>query len=164
MSTEARIAPGCRVTLHFSLRLAGGDLIDGTRERAPGTFVVGDGTLLPGFEAALLGLRAGDRRSVLVTADEGFGPWREENLQDFRGSDFPPETRLEPGLVVSFADRKGELPGVVKQVDGDRVRVDFNHPLAGRDLDFDVEILAVELPAAEQPVQLRDATPRGGAA
>lgn len=157
---ETRIAHGCRVTLHFNLRLAGGALIDGTRDRAPGTFVVGDGTLLPGFEAALLGLRAGDRRSVLVTAEEGFGPWREENLQAFRQTDFPPGTALEPGLVVSFADRKGELPGVVKEVADERVLVDFNHPLAGRDLDFDVEIVAVELPAPEQPVQLRDATPR----
>lgn len=150
-----RIGPDRRVTLHFTLRLAGGEVVDSTRGRAPATFVVGDGSLLPGFEKALAGLKAGDKRSVLVTAAEGFGEHRAENIQRIDRARFPPGEALAPGLVLSFADKSGELPGVVTGVGADAVTVDFNHPLAGRDLTFEVEILAVERWAPAQAVELR---------
>jgi len=152
--------PGTRVTLHFTLRLAGGDIVDSTVGRAPATFTWGDQSLLPGFEQALLGLKAGDRRSMLMDAKSGFGERNEENVQRMDRSLFSPTLALEPGLMISFADRKGELPGVVLAFDDDKVTVDFNHPLAGRDLTFEVEILAVERDAPAVAVALRDATPR----
>lgn len=134
-----------RVTLHFSLALADGTLIDSNFERQPASFTMGDGSLLPGFERCLIGLRTDDQRRFTVEPDQGFGVRRAENILSVRRSDFAPDMTLSPGLVVSFADPSGgELPGVVGTYDEHRVEVDFNHPLAGKTLYFDVQIIAVE--------------------
>lgn len=148
-----RIGPGKKVSLHFSLALANGEVVDNTRTRElPAEFTVGDGSLLPGFEKALFGLKAGDRRSVFIDASRGFGDWNPDNQQTFTKVQFS-GMDLQPGLVVSFADRSGELPGVVKEVGEETVVVDFNHPLAGRDLVFEVDIIRV-MDADAAPVTL----------
>jgi len=138
------IGPHTRVTLHFSLLLDSGDEIDSTRRARPATFIVGDGSLLPGFEQALFGLTAGDDEQLHIPAAQAFGDIRDENLRFMPMSQFGADVVPEPGLVVSFAGPGGELPGVVRSVQGDLVVVDFNHPLAGKALIFDVSILKVE--------------------
>jgi len=150
-----QIGAGKRITLHFSVYLAEGNvLLDSTRERPePVSFVMGDGSLIPGFEKAITGLKAGDRRSMVITAAKAFGDWNADNLQTFSRNYFT-DMALEPGLVVSFADKsKSELPGVVKELKGDEVVIDFNHPLAGRDLVFEVDIIRV-VDADASPVSL----------
>ncbi len=138
------VGPETRVTLHFSILLETGEEIDSTRRSRPATFDVGDGSLLPGFERALFGLSAGADEQLRVPASDGFGEVREENLRFMPLGQFSSDVAPEPGLVVSFAGPGGELPGVVRSVEGDLVVVDFNHPLAGKDLIFDVSILKVE--------------------
>lgn len=138
-----QIGPGKKVTLHFSVALADGQVVDSTRERpAPAEFTVGDGSLLPGFEKAIFGLRAGDRRSVFIDAKRGFGEWNADNIQTFTRVQFS-HMALEPGMVISFTDKSGDLPGVVKELGDETVTVDFNHPLAGRELVFEVDIIRV---------------------
>lgn len=155
MTDEQRIGPGKRVTLHFSVLLLDGTVMDSTRERAPATFSVGDGNLLPGFEQSLFGLKAGDKRSILLEAANAFGPYNPDNIQVMRRGLFSRDMTLEPGVVVSFADKsKAELPGVITEVDDDQVTVDFNHPLAGKDLTFQVEIINV-VDAGSQTVRLQ---------
>ena len=150
-----RIGPGTAITLHFSVCLADGQLVDTTRERPqPPSFTFGDGSLIPGFEKALLGLKAGDRRSIVIPVKDGFGDWQQGNVQVFPRHQFT-DTDLAVGLVVSFADKsKAELPGVVREIRGDEVVVDFNHPLAGRDLLFEVDIISVR-DANAQPFTIR---------
>ncbi|ASK35077.1 FKBP-type peptidyl-prolyl cis-trans isomerase [Alloalcanivorax mobilis] len=144
-----------RVTLHFAVRLMDGTELDSTFKGDPAAFTWGDESLLPGFERAILGLRAGDKRSVFIDAQSGFGEYNEQNLQHFQRSTFATQDALEPGMVMNFADAAGaELPGVVASLDDDWVTVDFNHPLAGRDLTFEVEIIKVEHDAPEQAVRL----------
>jgi FKBP-type peptidyl-prolyl cis-trans isomerase SlpA len=154
-SSLQRIGPGKTVTLHFSVCLADGQLLDTTRERPePATFTVGDGSLTPGFEQAVFGLKAGDRRSIVIPARDGFGDWQAGNVQTFARHLFV-NTHLDVGLVVSFADKsKAELPGVVKALREDEVEVDFNHPLAGRDLLFEVDIISVR-DADAQPFTIK---------
>lgn len=155
MTDEQRIGPGKRVTLHFSVLLLDGTVMDSTRERAPAIFTVGDGNLLPGFEQSLFGLKSGDKRSILLEAANAFGPHNADNIQIMRRGLFNREMALEPGVVVSFADKsKTELPGVIVAVDNDQVTVDFNHPLAGKDLTFQVEIINV-VDAGSQTVRLQ---------
>lgn len=138
------IGPGARVTLKFSLSMATGELIDETGEKAA-TFSVGDGSLLPGFEAAMFGMRAGESGSLVIPAKHAFGEPNDENVHMMKRRDFSQDLDMVEGLVVSFADSEGsELPGVVSRVLGDMVEIDFNHPLAGRELLFAVEILDVE--------------------
>lgn len=157
MSTVHRVGPQMRTTLHFTLRLASGEEVDSTQGKRPATFVFGDGNLLPGFERALLGLKAGDRRAVVIDVKSGFGERNAENVRVMARSQFSTDIPLERGLMVSFADKQGELPGVVTAVGVDEVTVDFNHPLAGRELSFEVEIIAVEPDVTEAVVALRDA-------
>lgn len=166
-----RVGPQMRVTMHFAVRLMDGTELDSTFAKAPATFVWGDESLLPGFEKALNGLKAGDKRSVFIAAEQGFGEYNPDNLQHFRRRDFAADMVLTEGAVVSFKDASGaELPGVIVKnddisdaenpsdnsgEDDDWVRVDFNHPLAGRELTFEVEILEVKLDAPEQPLSIR---------
>ena len=150
-----RVGPDMQVSLHFAVRLMDGTELDSTFGGQPASFVWGDGSLLPGFERAILGLKPGDKRSVFITADKGFGAYNDDNVQHFRRHEFADDMTLEPGTVISFRDASGgELPGVVKSAEEDWVSVDFNHPLAGRDLTFEVEILAVARHVPEQAVTL----------
>ncbi|MBE03233.1 peptidylprolyl isomerase [Marinobacter lutaoensis] len=136
---------GTRVTLHFALRIQGGEVVDSTFDKDAPSLEIGDGNLPENFEAYLMGMKAGDRKTVVVPPEKGFGQHNPSNIQTFKRHDFSADMVLEPGVVVSFADaRQQELPGVVTRVEGDEVDVDFNHPLAGRTLEFEVAILDVE--------------------
>lgn len=146
MKSSVAIGPSTRVTLHFSLLLAGtGEEIDTTRRGRAASFVVGDGTLPEGIERSLFGLTAGADEQINLAPDVAFGQPREENLRLMPRSQFGADMVLEPGVVVAFDGPGGHLPGVVKSLQGDLVVIDFNHPLAGKDLIFDVSIVKVEL-------------------
>ena len=149
--TKQKIQMGSRISLHFALLMPGGEEIDTTRRGKPAELILGDGNLLPGFETALVGLSAGDDAQLIVPAEQAFGERVEANVRLLAKTlfaDFTSEEPLEPGLVVSFQAPDGELPGVVKAVYEDSVQVDFNHPLSGSDITFDVSILSVESPLA----------------
>lgn len=134
-----------RVELNFALKLDDGQVVDSNFDRSPVSFEVGDGKLLPGFESRLYGLSAGDEASFEIPADDAFGPHNEDNIQRFDLDQFANAEELEPGLVLNFTDAaKGEVPGVIQAIDEEKVEVDFNHPLAGRSLIFDVKIHKVE--------------------
>ena len=142
--TDLRIGPDKEVTLHFALKLENGDVVDSTEGKAPATFRVGDGNLLPGFESALFGFKAGDKRTVQVLPEQGFGQPNPQNVQSMPRSQFQ-DMELSEGLLVIFNDAaNAELPGVVKVFDEAQVTIDFNHPLAGKTLNFEVEIIEVK--------------------
>lgn len=142
--TDIRIGPDKEVTLHFALKLDNGDVVDSTFDKKPATFKVGDGNLLPGFEQAIYGLKAGDKRSLSISPEQGFGQGNPQNVQVMPRSQFQ-DMELSEGLLVIFNDAANtELPGVVKAFDEDQVIIDFNHPLAGKALSFDVEIIEVK--------------------
>lgn len=141
--TEMRIGADRQVTLHFALRLENGDVVDSTFEKQPATFKVGDGSLLPGFEQALFGLKGGDRRTLRVEPEQGFGQPNVQNVQVMPRNQFE-GMELSEGLLIIFKDAaNAELPGIVKEFDDNQVTIDFNHPLAGKTLTFDVEIIEV---------------------
>ena len=138
------IGPGTRVTLIFKLALSNGDLIDSTGNESA-TFEVGDGSLLPGFESVMYGMKAGDSAELPIAAEQGFGVPNDENVHMMKRTLFEVSQDLVEGLVVSFADGEGgERPGVVNRLFDDLVEVNFNHPLAGQDLLFSVQIKQVE--------------------
>lgn len=154
--TKQKIQMGSRISLHFALLMPSGEEIDTTRRGKPAELTLGDGNLLPGFETALVGLSAGDDAQLIVPAEQAFGERVEANVRLLAKTlfaDFTSEEPLEPGLVVSFQAPDGELPGVVKAVYEDTVQVDFNHPLSGSDITFDVSILSVESALAEDAAE-----------
>lgn len=142
--TDYRIDEGMEVTLHFTLKLEDGTVVDTTHDKSPATFAVGDGNLPPGFEKPIQGMGAGESGAFEITPEHAFGQHNPQNIQLLKRDDFE-DMEPEEGTVMSFADPAGgELPGVIKRVDEKQVEVDFNHPLAGRTLTFEVEVLDVK--------------------
>jgi FKBP-type peptidyl-prolyl cis-trans isomerase SlpA len=143
--TAVLVSEGTRVTLHFSITLKTGEVIDSTFEEEPATFTVGDGNLLAGFEEVVMGLSAGTKETFTISPEKGFGQHNPSNLQTMKRDQFGDDIVLEKGLVLSFADaQKAELPGVVAEFTDEEVVVDFNHPLAGKDVLFTIDIIKVE--------------------
>ena len=148
------IGAGAKVTLHFLLALAeeGSDgsseqIIDSNFDGAPVSFTVGDGNLLPGFEQVLLGKRAGERAEAVIPAEKAFGPVNPDNQQRFPRYTFPPDLALSENLLVEFADASGyKQAGRIMKIGVHDVEIDFNHPLAGRDIRFIAAIHQVEDP------------------
>jgi FKBP-type peptidyl-prolyl cis-trans isomerase SlpA len=139
------VSEGTRVYLNFSLSLEDGAEVDSNFGSDPVEFVVGDGSLLPGFERLIFGMSAGERQLFSVAPENAFGQPNDNNLQYLPRNQFDDETELEIGLVFSFADASGgELPGLIVSFDESEVTVDFNHPLAGRNILFDVLVHRVE--------------------
>lgn len=142
------IQEGVEVTLHFSLLLPTGEEIDSTRNGQPATFEVGDGNLLPGFEASLIGKTKGFAEQIRLLPEQAFGERNEANIRLLPRQKFAElGDQIEEGLMVSFQSPEGELPGVVVAVYEDTLQVDFNHPLSGREIIFDVVILDVKTKA-----------------
>ena len=143
--TDLKVGHGTHVTLHFALKLADGAVIDSTFDGEPAGFTVGDGNLPEGFEQALFGLQSGHKDTFVIRPEQGFGQVNPGNVQQIPRSQFTADVELVEGLMMSFADaQNAERPGVVKAFDEQVVTVDFNHPLAGRDVLFQVEIIDVK--------------------
>ena len=142
--SEQRIGQNSTVTLHFALKFDSGDVVDSNFDKDPATFTVGDSSLLPGFERKLFGLKTGDKRSFEIQPEEGFGTPNEQNVQVMPRNQFD-SMELDYGVLVIFKDAAGaEMPGVVKEFNNKQVTVDFTHPLAGKVITFDVEIIKVQ--------------------
>lgn len=143
--TELAAGDNMAVSIHFTLRLEDGSEVDTTRGKKPAEFVFGDGNLPPGFEKPIRGMRAGEQRQCEIAPEHAFGPWNPQNVQMIKRADFSSQEELAEGVVMSFADPAGggELPGVIRSMDDQQVEIDFNHPLAGRTLTFEVEVLGV---------------------
>ena len=139
---KLQIETGMSVTLHFSLVLEDGHIIDSNFESEPATFSVGDGNLLPGFESTLMGLVNGDEREFTIPPEQAFGQHNPQNVQAVERGNFDQE-ELELGAMFSFQNGDGELPGVIIDVDDNEVVIDFNHPLAGKNIIFQVKIIDI---------------------
>ena len=143
--SEKMIGEKSQVTMHFALKLEDGEEVDNIFGGDPATFVMGDGNLLAGFEAPLHGLKTGDRKTFTIPPEQSFGNPNPVNIQKLERQHFPENEELSAGLMMTFADAAGnEVPGMVRSFDDDWVTVDFNHPLSGRTLLFEVHILGVE--------------------
>ncbi len=142
---DVPVSEGTRVYLNFSVSLDDGSEVDSNFGGGPVDFAVGDGSLLPGFERRLFGMSAGERQMFTVPPEDAFGQPNDNNIQYLPRDQFDDDVELEIGLVFSFADAGGgELPGMIIAFDEEEVTIDFNHPLAGRTILFDVLVHRVE--------------------
>ena len=120
------IETGTNVTLHFALSLEDGHVVDSNFEGKPATFTVGDG----------------NEREFTITPENAFGQHNPQNVQAVERGNFD-DDELEVGAMYSFQNGDGELPGVIVELDDKEIMVDFNHPLAGVNILFRVNILSV---------------------
>jgi peptidylprolyl isomerase len=140
--TEAR--PGTTVSFHYTGTLADGTTFDSSEGRAPLSFEMGAGQIIPGLEAALAGMSAGQRKTVTVPAAEAYGPRDEGAMQEIPRAAVPDHIPLDPGTQLQMQTPDGRaMPVTVAAVTDETVTLDANHPLAGQDLTFAVEIVAV---------------------
>ena len=139
------IGPHSQVVMHFSISLADGSVADSTAlQGKPAKLVIGDGSLTANFERCLLGLVVGDKSTFELQPEDAFGQPNPDNIYYLDRGKFT-DVAAEVGLIVSFTQPDGaELPGIIREVIGDSVTVDFNHPLAGQVVTFGVEILAID--------------------
>jgi FKBP-type peptidyl-prolyl cis-trans isomerase SlpA len=148
MSTTAVVEPvigfGSTICLHFTVRLQrDARVAETTRGEAPMRLTIGDGTLHPRLEAVLYGMKAGDSRCFELDPDT-YGFRDPGNVYRLPRDQFTGELALQPGSLVAFDLPNGEVvPGLIAEVSASAVTVDFNHPLAGEALEFEVEILEV---------------------
>jgi FKBP-type peptidyl-prolyl cis-trans isomerase SlpA len=146
MPASPLIRPCSWIRLHLSIHLSDGTEALSTFGEDPLELTLGDGTLTAGTEALLLGLGPGAQEEFLANGNALFGDWSEEMLHWLDQGSFPGEVPV-PGSLIAFTTPDGtETAGIVQQWAGDRVQVDFNHPLSGRALRLRIQILAVAEP------------------
>lgn len=132
------------LTLHYALGPEDGDEVLSTFGGSPATLALGHGELAPGLERCLASAEPGRRYVFLLDAEQAFGERREALVQTLPRAAFPSELELVPGAVVEFKDAAGAShAGIVQALEEDNVQVDFNHPLAGRRVRFEVEVLSI---------------------
>ncbi|NTS76704.1 FKBP-type peptidyl-prolyl cis-trans isomerase [Catenovulum sp. SM1970] len=145
MTEQVNIQAQSQVVMHFSILLADGSAAESTKvHNKPAKFTMGDGSLTPSFEKCLIGLKAGDEKSFELQPEDAFGQPNPDNIYHLDRTKFSADTPAEVGAIIAFAGPDGnEIPGIVREVAGQSVTVDFNHPLAGQVVTFAVEIIDV---------------------
>ncbi|QYK08244.1 FKBP-type peptidyl-prolyl cis-trans isomerase [Shewanella mangrovisoli] len=130
---------------HMNIVLEDGSTADSTKASGkPARLNIGDGTLSPAFEAQLASLNEGDKHSFTLEAVDAFGESNPDAIHYMDRTRFPADMELEAGVIVSFAGPGGsEIPGIVREVAGDSITVDLNHPLAGRTVTFELDVVKV---------------------
>ena len=134
------------VLVHFTLKLEDGSTAESTRANGkPALFRLGDSSLSAALEQALLGTKVGEKRNFTLAPEDAFGSISPDLIQYFSRRDFIDAGEPEVGAIMLFSGMGGsEMPGVIREVSGDSITVDFNHPLAGHRVQFDVEVLEID--------------------
>jgi peptidylprolyl isomerase len=136
---------GDTVKVHYTGKLASGKVFDSSIEREPIAFTLGAGQIIPGFEKAVEGLEPGQKTSVTIPAAEAYGPHNPEALVRVERSQLPEGMDPQIGQQLQVQQENGHAMVVrVTEVDDDSITLDANHPLAGEDLSFEIELVAVE--------------------
>ncbi|MDX1512997.1 MAG: FKBP-type peptidyl-prolyl cis-trans isomerase [Gammaproteobacteria bacterium] len=138
------IGAGSKVAIEFTIYLEDGSVFGGNEGGAPLEYEHGDGQLPPGLEAALVGLKADDRKKVELSPEEGYGQVNPEAFSDVAIDRVPADAR-RVGAILVVSDQSGNRRYVrVHEVGAETITIDLNHPLAGKMITFDVRVLTVE--------------------
>ncbi|MBZ4397379.1 peptidylprolyl isomerase [Myxococcus sp. MISCRS1] len=146
-----KIAKDSVVSIDFKLHLGDGKLIDESEPGDPLVYLQGHEEVVPGLEKALEGKAKGDSLSVVIPPEDGYGPHDPEGLEEVPRDEFPEGLELQEGGILTATDPEGdEVDLLVKEIKGDTVVVDYNHPLAGKTLHFQLTVADVRAATAEE--------------
>ena len=135
---------GSSVKIVFTLRLHDGSIVGTSTEKSELAFTIGQHKVLKGLEDGVVGMKVDEVKKILISPKEGYGQYNKELVLRIDREEFPPDVELKPGRTVQYQNRDGERVNVVvNDVDEKTVTVDGNHPLAGLDLIYEVELIAV---------------------
>lgn len=148
------ITDGMVVTFRYTMSLDDGEIVAGAAGPETITYLHGEGALLPGLEDALYGLKAGQRKAITLAPHEAYGELDEDAWELVPLSEFPPDLELEPGMALEIHDDEMDeiYEAYVAQISDEGVLLDFNHPLAGETLHFQIEVLDVR-PATREELE-----------
>ena len=143
MPTSAKL--GDTVAVHYTGKLADGSVFDTSKDRDPLQFVLGQRRVIPGFDKAIAGMSPGEKKTAKIPADDAYGPRRPELIVEFARERIPPDLSPEIGQQLQVQTAAGEaIPAVVIEASDSAVTLDANHPLAGQDLTFEIELVEVD--------------------
>jgi FKBP-type peptidyl-prolyl cis-trans isomerase SlyD len=154
-----KVAAHCVISLDYSLHLGDGKVVDSSKGGEPLVYLHGSGQIIPGLEKALDGLESGESKELTVAPQDGYGERDPENVQQITREQFGDREPKPGDEFVAIDDQHNEIPVRVEKVEGDKVTVDFNHPLAGKTLHFAVTVKDVR---AATPEELSHGHAHGG--
>jgi peptidylprolyl isomerase len=137
----AQAKTGDTVKVHYTGKLDDGTVFDTSSDREPLQFTIGQGQLIPDFEQAVVGMNPGESKTIQIPSENAYGPHRQEMVMEVDRSEFPEnlEPKVDQRLQVSQSDGR-TFPVTVTGVSESKVTLDANHPLAGKDLTFDIQL------------------------
>lgn len=140
----AQAATGDTVKVHYTGKLEDGSVFDTSQQREPLEFKLGEGRLLPGFEQAVEGLEPGQKTEIEIAAEQGYGPRRDDAVVQIERSQLPPDLNPEIGQQLQMQQPNGQAVVVtVAETSEESITLDGNHPLAGKDLSFEIELVEI---------------------
>lgn len=135
---------GSRVKIRFVIRLEDGSVVGTAEKKSELKFIIGKHTVLPGLEENVVGMKLNETKNIRIPSEEGYGQYNKDLVFRLDREQFPPDVELTIGRTVQYQNRDGERVNlVVNDLDEKTVTVDGNHPLAGLDLIYEVELVAV---------------------
>jgi FKBP-type peptidyl-prolyl cis-trans isomerase SlyD len=139
------------VTFNYTLKDDEGNILDSSGNATPFSFLSGNGQILPKLEEALDGMLLGTKKNVKINAADAYGEYNEGAVQQVNRSNFPQDAELQPGMqFVANSPEGNQMPFIIAEVKNDDITIDFNHPLAGKNLEFDVELLDIRDATSEE--------------
>lgn len=140
----AKIKEGDTVKVHYTGKIEDGTVFDTSKEREPLEFTIGEGKLIPGFEKAVVGMDVGDSNTVTIPTEEAYGEKRDDMVVDVERNQIPEDITPEVGQQLQIQQKDGgAIPVVITDVTDETVKLDANHPLAGQELTFEIEVVEV---------------------
>ncbi|MGD8605448.1 MAG: peptidylprolyl isomerase [Candidatus Zixiibacteriota bacterium] len=135
---------GDKVKVHYTGKLEDNTVFDSSKDRPPLEFTIGSGSIIPGFENAVIGMETGQSKTFTIPPDEAYGQPRDELKMEVNKSDFPDDITPEVGQQLQMKRADGNVVNVVvANMEGEKVTLDANHPLAGKALTFDIELVEI---------------------
>ena len=143
MSEALKVQDGHVVSMDYTLQVDG-EVLDTSSGHEPLEFLQGAGNIIPGLEQELYGMAIGESKKVIVQPDEGYGTIDPEAFVEVPKEQFPPTIPLETGIEIQVTNQNGQpMSARIDSVSDDTVKLDFNHPLAGKELHFDVKVISL---------------------
>lgn len=140
----AQAKNGDCVKIHYTGKLEDDTVFDSSVNRAPLQFTLGEGKIIPGFEKAVIGMNPGESKTVKIPYDEAYGPHRPELIAEIERSRFPEDMKLEVGKEIKLRQPNGRVVAVkIINITEAKVTLDANHPLAGKELSFDIKLVDI---------------------
>jgi len=140
----SRAESGNTVKVHYTGKLADGAVFDTSMDREPLEFSLGEKQVIPGFENAVIGMTPGEKKTITITSEDAYGPHRSDLVVDINKEQVPADIAPEPGLQLQLRQQDGSIINVtVAKVTDSSVTLDANHPLAGKDLIFEIELVEI---------------------